>query len=307
MRVGIDLDGCVYNFIAALRNYRVSKGIPFESMPEPQSWEMWRDWGMSKEEFSQSMAEAEAVGLFHQGEAYDGAIEALQQLKADGHSLHIITHRWRPHAQTSTIGWLAVNEVPYDTLTFAENKGGYPVDLCIEDNIDNARAIEACGITCVLMSRPWNESEYWYPRVSSWPEFLKFCSGDETSQPTALRIAHEIGGEVRKTSPTGGQKGSKPEQYSMIPVAALSEVARVYSYGAEKYDRNNWRKGYSWHLSYDALQRHVNRFWAGEDFDPESGLHHLAHAAFHLFTLITYGGDLEKYAQYDDRHREVPG
>lgn len=87
---------------------------------------------------------------------------------------------------------------------------------------------------------------------------------------------------------TGGAKGMKPERYGLIPVWPLAELARVYGYGAQKYDDNNWRKGYRWGLSYDALQRHVNAFWSGESIDPESGFHHLAHAAFHLFALMTY-------------------
>lgn len=95
--------------------------------------------------------------------------------------------------------------------------------------------------------------------------------------------------EVRYTDPdTGGQKGQKPEQMSLVPVEALSAVARVYAFGAAKYDRDNWRKGYPWHFSYDACLRHLMAFWNGEDTDPESGEHHLAHAAFHLFTLITF-------------------
>jgi hypothetical protein len=109
--------------------------------------------------------------------------------------------------------------------------------------------------------------------------------------------------EVRETSPTGGEKGSKPEQYSLIPVAALAEVARVYGWGATKYDRDNWVRGYPWHLSYDAMQRHLNAFWAGQDFDTESGFHHLAHAVFHCFALMTYSGDVERYDRYDDRPR----
>lgn len=97
---------------------------------------------------------------------------------------------------------------------------------------------------------------------------------------------------------TGGAKGMKPERYGLIPTEALAEVARVYGYGSEKYDDNNWRKGYRWGLSYDALQRHINAFWGGEELDPESGLHHLAHAAFHLFALMTYS---EEGLGTDDR------
>lgn len=101
--------------------------------------------------------------------------------------------------------------------------------------------------------------------------------------------------EVRVVDPeTGGMKGKKPERYSLIPAEALAEVARVYGFGAEKYDDNNWRKGYAWSLSLDALQRHIEAFRMGESFDPESNLHHLAHAVFHLFTLITFDGLGEK-------------
>lgn len=107
--------------------------------------------------------------------------------------------------------------------------------------------------------------------------------------------------EVRVTDPvTGGEKGQKAEQYSLIPTEALAHVARVYAYGAAKYDRDNWRKGYAWHLSYDAMQRHLNAFWGGEDLDPESGLPHLAHAVFHCMALLVYTGS-DQYKDKDDR------
>lgn len=96
-------------------------------------------------------------------------------------------------------------------------------------------------------------------------------------------------GEIRVTDPvTGGQKGSKPERYDLIPFEGLDEVARVYAYGANKYADHNWRRGYRWSLSSAAALRHISRWMQGEDRDDESGLHHLAHAAFHMLTLITY-------------------
>jgi hypothetical protein len=104
--------------------------------------------------------------------------------------------------------------------------------------------------------------------------------------------------ETRVTSSTGGQKGQKDVQVSLLPVEALAETARVYAMGAAKYERENWRKGYEYHLSYDALQRHLMAFWGGEDRDPESGLLHLAHAAFHVNTLIV---NLTSHPEFDDR------
>ncbi len=106
--------------------------------------------------------------------------------------------------------------------------------------------------------------------------------------------------EVRITDPdTGAQKGSKDERHDLIPSGALAALARVYGYGAGKYDDHNWRKGYVWSLSYAAMQRHLRAFWGGEDYDPESGLPHLAHAAWHCFTLLTF---MEEHPEKDNRY-----
>lgn len=96
-------------------------------------------------------------------------------------------------------------------------------------------------------------------------------------------------GEIRLTDPdTGGQKGVKLERFDLIPVWAQEEIARVFGWGASKYDDDNWRKGYSWRLSFGALMRHAWAFWRGEDHDRESGLHHMAHVAWHCLVMLTY-------------------
>ena len=95
--------------------------------------------------------------------------------------------------------------------------------------------------------------------------------------------------EVRLTDPvTGGQKGVKEERYDLLPFDALDEVTRVYAAGARKYADDNWLKGYSWRLSLGALLRHISKFMCGEDFDPETGCHHMAHAAWHCLTILTF-------------------
>lgn len=88
----------------------------------------------------------------------------------------------------------------------------------------------------------------------------------------------------------------------LIPRSALIEEAHVLAYGAEKYDLHNWRKGMEWTRLIDAILRHVTSFADGEDFDQESGLHHLAHARASCGFLLEY---MESHPELDNRHRHV--
>ncbi len=107
---------------------------------------------------------------------------------------------------------------------------------------------------------------------------------------------------VNKT--TGGAKGRKAQRFELLPYDALGKVAEVYAAGATKYEDRNWERGYEWSLSFGALQRHLAAFWQGEDNDPEFGLPHLAHAAFHVLGLLHYSLD-DRYAEMDDRPVKV--
>lgn len=109
--------------------------------------------------------------------------------------------------------------------------------------------------------------------------------------------------EVRTTSSTGGQKGVKAERYDLLPKPGLDAIARVYAFGAEKYADHNWRKGYEWGKSYSALMRHMTAFWEGETNDPESGLPHIAHAGFHVLTLLTWLSEQGEGGEFDDRYK----
>lgn len=111
--------------------------------------------------------------------------------------------------------------------------------------------------------------------------------------------------EVRMTSDTGGQKGSKLARFDQIPTYPLNALAEHYGAGNAKYptppgEKDNWRKGYQWSLSYAALQRHANAFWSGEDIDTETGHSHLTAVAWHAFTLLEWSRRPE-LARFDDR------
>lgn len=111
-------------------------------------------------------------------------------------------------------------------------------------------------------------------------------------------------GEQRATDErTGGAKGRKPERYDLIPVGPLEEVARLYGKGAEKYEDNNWRRGYPWSWSYAAMQRHANAFWHGESHDQETGCHHMSSVVFHAMALMEFDDvGLGTDDRYGDEH-----
>jgi hypothetical protein len=105
----------------------------------------------------------------------------------------------------------------------------------------------------------------------------------------ASEVKFPIDGEVRITDPkTGGQKGQKLAQLGALDPLALLEVAKVAGFGASKYERFNYAKGYAWSLSLDALLRHLLLWAAGEETDEESGLSHLGHSAWHCLALLTF-------------------
>jgi len=77
-------------------------------------------------------------------------------------------------------------------------------------------------------------------------------------------------------------------RHDLLPGDALDAIARVLTYGANKYAARNWEKGMNWGRMLGAMMRHTWAFWQGEELDPESGLPHLSHAACCALMLLTY-------------------
>lgn len=101
--------------------------------------------------------------------------------------------------------------------------------------------------------------------------------------------------------PSGAIKADvgKP-RVDLLSRSALEGTAQVLAFGAGKYDDHNWRKGFAWSRIYAAAIRHLLAWNDGEDIDPESGLHHLDHAAACVMFLQEY---TKTSTGTDDRYR----
>lgn len=130
--------------------------------------------------------------------------------------------------------------------------------------------------------------------------------------------------EVRVTSATGGQKGTKLAAFDQISPTIEWELAEHFGKGARKYAAHNFRNGYPWSLSYSALRRHLSDFWAGEEFDTcpadgagcrrddgedyepgtcynHTGSRHIIAALWHASVLAEFSR-YAKFKEYDDRY-----
>ena len=73
--------------------------------------------------------------------------------------------------------------------------------------------------------------------------------------------------------------------YTSVPLLALEEITKVFTYGANKYAKYNYSLGSPYTRYIDAALRHINAFLKGEDID-ESGYLHLAHAAASIMVTL---------------------
>ncbi len=88
--------------------------------------------------------------------------------------------------------------------------------------------------------------------------------------------------------------GMKKTPIDLVPTALVRQVALAFENGANKYGAYNWReKKISSSVYYAAAMRHMMDWWEGEDNAPDSGVHHLGHAAACMAMILdTMGSDL---------------
>lgn len=90
------------------------------------------------------------------------------------------------------------------------------------------------------------------------------------------------------TEPVIHLDAGKP-RLDLLQWRALREVAAVAEYGVRKYGERNWElhaERWRWGQILGSTFRHLSAWAVREDRDPESGLHHLAHAAWNAMTLL---------------------
>nr|WP_296763992.1 hypothetical protein [Rhodococcus sp. (in: high G+C Gram-positive bacteria)] len=182
-RIGLDMDGVVYNFENSVRTFLVDEwGYNPEELPAPIGWAIDEQWGMSREAFREACHEGVDAGvIFRDGDPYPGTAEGFALLREAGHTIHIVTARTygKPGmAALNTQEWLDEHGLEYDTITYAHDKTVVATDYMIDDKVENYDDLLRAGTYPMLLNQNWNQDSAGVKRgrVNTLPEFAYFVN-----------------------------------------------------------------------------------------------------------------------------------
>lgn len=156
MRIAIDVDSTLHHYWdvlsdAALRRFGID--LPYEEQ---------FDWGITRlreDQLRLCIAETHCDAVIEAGVPYPLAVETVNGWHADGHFIHITSHRdVRAHAATER--WLHAIGLRHDELYCSYDKVSrcreIGIDLLIDDSPVNILAALEAGITPATIEHPWN-------------------------------------------------------------------------------------------------------------------------------------------------------
>jgi hypothetical protein len=154
----------------------------------------------------------------------------------------------------------------------------------------NHATIDACECVYVLTIEGWRDSlgvqdEIRYAGEHGIPVYL--FDGVTKGEPIAFAGAPTGAAAVSADRAPGAKHDAGTRRYDLVPWGAIGQMVDVLGHGAAKYSADGWRAVPDARRRYfAALMRHVIAWYCGERTDPDSGMHHLAHALCDVAFLI---------------------
>lgn len=157
-KVAIDIDSTLHHYwglLDTLARDRYGISLPYAEQS---------GWGITKLEREQLVALIEETHSDENivgAEPYPHAVDTVRRWHADGHWIHITSHR-AARTRGATERWLADIGLPYDDLHCSFDKltrcGELEIDLLVDDSPVNLAGAADIGIAAATIIHPWNVS-----------------------------------------------------------------------------------------------------------------------------------------------------
>jgi uncharacterized protein len=156
MRIAIDIDSTLHHYwdvLSEISRRRFGVELPYE---EQFTWGITR---LRDDQFALCIEESHSDELILAAEPYPGAVDTVRAWSAQGHFIHITSHRSVGCAE-ATDRWLQGLGMPFDDLCCSFDKVSrcveLDIDLLIDDSPLNIGAALEHGISSATILHPWN-------------------------------------------------------------------------------------------------------------------------------------------------------
>jgi uncharacterized HAD superfamily protein len=176
VRLGIDIDGVVLDFVTAFCEVCRERYGYHIGYSDIFCHDLGEVLGIGSSELKPIVTDTLDSHLI---QPYPGAVEGLTRLRNDGHVINLITSR--PESlREKTISILKENRIEYDDLSFApfleKTSNAEGIDLFVEDSLSEALELIRNGTGVLVFKHPWNEKSLNVSRklryVQDWPELV---------------------------------------------------------------------------------------------------------------------------------------
>ena len=122
--------------------------------------------------------------------------------------------------------------------------------------------------------------------IGSWK--CSRCGADNLSSVANCQLCGSVYTHTyqnQSNSEYGLHKDEGKTRWDLMPWECLDEIAQVFTFGCTKYAERNWENGIHTGRLIGSAFRHIYEWLMGRDTDKESGIHHLAHAAWNIMAI----------------------
>jgi uncharacterized protein len=157
MRIAIDIDSTLHHYWdvlsdAARRRFGID--LPYEEQ---------FDWGITRlkpEQLQCCIDETHCDRVILAGRPYLGAVETVNAWAADGHFIHVTSHR-ATGTHDATARWLDGIGLHYDELYCSYDKiakcEAIGIELLVDDSPTNLQRALDAGLRAATITHPWNQ------------------------------------------------------------------------------------------------------------------------------------------------------
>lgn len=170
MKIGIDVDGVIRNFMDKLIEVHLREN-PGHKLIRKDIYDLskWFPMGKNIYEFA---FETHAEEIYLNSRLYPGAQGFLKEI-VKKNELTFVTKQPNKMLEELTLEWINKKELPYHSIIFTKDKSVFKGDYILDDYAGNLQRVLDIGNSIpVCFDRPWNQ-DWNGPRVKTYNKFLK--------------------------------------------------------------------------------------------------------------------------------------